>query len=240
MAENTGEPDSSWTCACAGLNSAHSYGSEGFRCAGDVLTSTDISGDATSDNTTLNVPVGTPRIEYDTPAPAAEPIVYQGKDGEIYMHGYKDGVTYMQGKLDAAENQARTDVDVNAIIQMGLDGIKNWEDLYNTTRDERDAAQQQVAQLEAERDQALGYYEASAEEARVAIHQLAKLAEAFERACPVAWICPECGPFIKVDEDGCCASCGADAVVRDYVENLATLESLDSTTDYDKHRRRGT
>lgn len=26
------------------------------------------------------------------------------------------------------------------------------------------------------------------------------------------WNCPECGPHVAVDEDGCCSSCGADAV----------------------------
>ena len=27
---------------------------------------------------------------------------------------------------------------------------------------------------------------------------------------PECFICPACGPFVKADEDGCCAMCGAD------------------------------
>ena len=26
------------------------------------------------------------------------------------------------------------------------------------------------------------------------------------------WNCPECGPHVAVDEDGCCSTCGADCV----------------------------
>ena len=27
------------------------------------------------------------------------------------------------------------------------------------------------------------------------------------------WDCPDCGPMIRIDEDGCCATCGRDAVL---------------------------
>jgi hypothetical protein len=30
----------------------------------------------------------------------------------------------------------------------------------------------------------------------------------------VYWVCPECGPRIAADEDGCCASCGADCTIE--------------------------
>jgi hypothetical protein len=26
------------------------------------------------------------------------------------------------------------------------------------------------------------------------------------------WSCPDCGPGVAIDEDGCCATCGEDAV----------------------------
>lgn len=29
------------------------------------------------------------------------------------------------------------------------------------------------------------------------------------------WMCPTCGPGIAADEDGCCASCGADGVIME-------------------------
>jgi hypothetical protein len=29
------------------------------------------------------------------------------------------------------------------------------------------------------------------------------------------FVCPDCGPHVKVDEDGCCAMCGADCTVDD-------------------------
>jgi rubrerythrin len=31
-------------------------------------------------------------------------------------------------------------------------------------------------------------------------------------AVAAPWVCPECGPHVRVDEDGCCATCGADVV----------------------------
>lgn len=33
-----------------------------------------------------------------------------------------------------------------------------------------------------------------------------------------SFLCDECGPFVSVDEDGCCVTCGADALIvrRDY------------------------
>ena len=33
----------------------------------------------------------------------------------------------------------------------------------------------------------------------------------FLRVLPRCWACYDCGYFIKVDEDGCCAICGRDA-----------------------------
>jgi len=41
-------------------------------------------------------------------------------------------------------------------------------------------------------------------------------------------LCPECGPDVHVDEDGCCVNCGADAVgrgvevVREHLRKLKT------------------
>ncbi len=34
------------------------------------------------------------------------------------------------------------------------------------------------------------------------------LAAQLARAAP--WVCPDCGPHARIDEDGCCATCGAD------------------------------
>lgn len=28
------------------------------------------------------------------------------------------------------------------------------------------------------------------------------------------FVCPECGPLVSVDEDGCCAMCGADCEMK--------------------------
>ncbi len=34
------------------------------------------------------------------------------------------------------------------------------------------------------------------------------------------FMCDTCGPFIAVDEDGCCVTCGVDAIIvrRDYAD----------------------
>lgn len=43
----------------------------------------------------------------------------------------------------------------------------------------------------------------------------AEVAALRARLCEMApWSCPCCGDHIKVDEDGCCASCGEDALHR--------------------------
>jgi hypothetical protein len=39
---------------------------------------------------------------------------------------------------------------------------------------------------------------------------------------PATW-CPQCGPRVAVDEDGCCASCGADAMGPGADQALAAL-----------------
>jgi hypothetical protein len=36
-----------------------------------------------------------------------------------------------------------------------------------------------------------------------------RLRETLRHAAP--WVCPTCGPHIKIDEDACCTACGADA-----------------------------
>ena len=36
-----------------------------------------------------------------------------------------------------------------------------------------------------------------------------------------AFVCPECGPYVTVDEDECCATCGADTEVVPKAEALA-------------------
>lgn len=38
-----------------------------------------------------------------------------------------------------------------------------------------------------------------------------RLKKLLAKAAP--WTCPECGPHVMVDEEGCCATCGADAVL---------------------------
>lgn len=39
------------------------------------------------------------------------------------------------------------------------------------------------------------------------------------------FLCDLCGPFIHVDEDGCCVTCGADVIIvrRDYAEWVAQM-----------------
>ena len=40
-----------------------------------------------------------------------------------------------------------------------------------------------------------------------------------------AW-CPQCGPGVNIDEDGCCAQCGADAVGPGAEQASAALAAL--------------
>lgn len=39
-------------------------------------------------------------------------------------------------------------------------------------------------------------------------------------------ICPECGPFARVDEEGCCAACGADTYFESDPYKTATRAAL--------------
>ncbi len=47
--------------------------------------------------------------------------------------------------------------------------------------------------------------------AEAAEAQVTRLTEQLDRIAPM--VCPECGPHVRVDEDGCCATCGADAAL---------------------------
>jgi hypothetical protein len=40
--------------------------------------------------------------------------------------------------------------------------------------------------------------------------ELARLSEIIARIAPCR--CPTCGPGVRIDEDGCCATCGSDTV----------------------------
>ena len=40
---------------------------------------------------------------------------------------------------------------------------------------------------------------------------------------PECFVCDDCGPFVRADEDGCCAMCGKDAKVRKTKGVLAGL-----------------
>ena len=53
---------------------------------------------------------------------------------------------------------------------------------------------------------------------------IARLEGKLDKAAP--WSCPECGPHVKVDEDGCCIHCGHDAN-----PDAALAESEDAQTD---------
>ncbi len=53
---------------------------------------------------------------------------------------------------------------------------------------------------------------ANLKQQRDAAHAALRQAEALlDKVAP--WICKGCGPHIKVDEDGCCVHCGADAAL---------------------------
>ena len=51
-----------------------------------------------------------------------------------------------------------------------------------------------------------GYWEERCEKA---VATIAKLEGALREHRP--WDCADCGPMVKIDEDGCCATCGRDA-----------------------------
>lgn len=45
----------------------------------------------------------------------------------------------------------------------------------------------------------------------------------FTRILPEVFVCVECGPFMKSDEDGCCADCGSDgAIIAPFDAALTT------------------
>ena len=43
------------------------------------------------------------------------------------------------------------------------------------------------------------------------------------------WTCPECGPCVAADEDGCCAMCGADCKAESFRDALAAAEARGMT-----------
>ena len=43
------------------------------------------------------------------------------------------------------------------------------------------------------------------------------------RRMPECFVCPDCGPFVWVDEDGCCVTCGADT----RLESVLLIQELD-------------
>lgn len=60
--------------------------------------------------------------------------------------------------------------------------------------------------------------------------------------CRPHWNCPECGPHVAVDEDGCCSTCGADAVPINAAGECdlcgAGIESGDGHDEGCQHYRR--
>lgn len=42
-------------------------------------------------------------------------------------------------------------------------------------------------------------------------------------------VCQECGPILTIDEDGCCATCGADTLLDDAQERTETVTADTST-----------
>lgn len=51
-----------------------------------------------------------------------------------------------------------------------------------------------------------------------------------------AW-CPQCGPGVRIDEDGCCATCGADAVgegadVAHHAEALGYARGIEAAAKW--------
>jgi hypothetical protein len=72
-------------------------------------------------------------------------------------------------------------------------------------------------------------FEASARESAADLARLRSLADQPEPpgvSEPATW-CPQCGPRVAVDEDGCCASCGADATGDGADRAGAALAELD-------------
>jgi len=57
---------------------------------------------------------------------------------------------------------------------------------------------------------------------------VAELRVVFLRVLPECFVCEECGPLVKADEDGCCATCGRDCKVRPTADALASLHAAAS------------
>ena len=53
------------------------------------------------------------------------------------------------------------------------------------------------------------------------LHNLREAKRLFLKVFPDCFVCPNCGPFAKVDEDTCCATCGRDTEIMNSETALA-------------------
>ncbi len=83
---------------------------------------------------------------------------------------------------------------------------------------ERDEAREESADVRAT-------YRSLADQTATAEAQVVRLRETLLRVLPECFVCPTCGPLVKADEDGLCASCGADTTLQD------TAQALEAATE---------
>lgn len=68
--------------------------------------------------------------------------------------------------------------------------------------------QTRLAALEKQADDYKARYEYQAEERRRVREERDALRKLILLVLPECAVCPECGPFVRIDEDGCCTMCG--------------------------------
>ncbi len=73
---------------------------------------------------------------------------------------------------------------------------------------------EEVAEITDQDAQLTDYIVTAANRYPVLLAENKRLRAQLNEAAP--WSCPNCGPNVKVDEDGCCATCGRDAA-RDEI-----------------------
>jgi len=101
------------------------------------------------------------------------------------------------------------------------------ENLYDTTV-ALDEARARIAELEAENanlaarlpGEQMDRLEQERDEARAAAASSAARVGALLRVLPECFVCSECGPLVKADEDGCCTTCGRDCEVKPTADAL--------------------
>ena len=93
---------------------------------------------------------------------------------------------------------------------------KGLTDEVNALYADREVLREQLAQMKA------GYEDARTEQVmgeEYIVELKAQLAEA--QADPECFVCADCGPLVKADEDGLCAYWGTEVVIQPTLEALA-------------------